>query len=75
MMKALFAVALELMVQLWYPARTVHGHRRADWVSPGVAARINPPDSGFALPVMQGHVGAPPARGRHPVVLYPPGFG
>ena len=67
--------ARELMVQLSYPARTVQGHRRADWVSPGVAARINPPDSGFALPVTHGHVGAPPAPGRHPVVLYSPGFG
>lgn len=64
----------ELMVQLWYPARTVRGHPRADWVSPGVAARINPPDSGFTLPVTHGHVGAPPAPGRHPVVLYSPGF-
>ncbi|GIE77124.1 hypothetical protein Aph02nite_30740 [Actinoplanes philippinensis] len=65
----------ELMVSIWYPARTVRGHRRADWVSPGVAARINPPDSGYALPVTHGHVGAPPAAGRHPVVLYSPGFG
>lgn len=67
--------ARELMVQLWYPARTTRGYPRADWVSPGVAARINPPDSGFALPVTHGHVGAPPAPGRHPVVLYSPGFG
>lgn len=67
--------ARELMVQFWYPARSVHGYPRADWVSPGVAARINPPDSGFTLPVTHGHVGAPPEAGRHPVVLYSPGFG
>ncbi len=65
----------ELMVSIWYPARTVQGHRRAGWVSPGVAARINPPDSPYILPVTHGHVGAPPAAGRHPVVLYSPGFG
>ncbi|MFG1607675.1 alpha/beta hydrolase family protein [Actinoplanes sp. NPDC049265] len=65
----------ELMVQIWYPARTVRGYPRADWVSPGLAARINPPGSGFALPVTHGHVGAPPRPGRHPVVVYSPGFG
>jgi predicted dienelactone hydrolase len=65
----------ELMVTVWYPARTVRGHQRADWVTPGVAARINPPDTGFTLPVTHGYVGAPPAAGRHPVILYSPGFG
>ncbi|SDT22302.1 Alpha/beta hydrolase family protein [Actinoplanes derwentensis] len=65
----------ELMVQVWYPARSVRGHQRADWVSPGVAAIVNPPDSGFTLPVTHGYVGAPPAPGRHPVLLYSPGFG
>jgi dienelactone hydrolase len=65
----------ELMVSIWYPARTVRGHQRADWVSPGIAARINPPGSPYALPVTHGHLGAPPAAGRHPVILYSPGFG
>lgn len=65
----------ELMVQVWFPARTVRGHPRADWVSPGVAARINPPGSGFELPVTDGHLGAAPAPGRHPVILYSPGLG
>jgi dienelactone hydrolase len=65
----------ELMISVWYPARSVRGHQRAGWVTPGVAARINPPDSGFALPVTHGHVNAPPAAGRHPVILYSPGFG
>ncbi|MET0419265.1 MAG: hydrolase [Actinoplanes sp.] len=67
--------ARELMVQLWYPARSVQGHPRAGWVTPGVAARINPPGSGFTLPVTHGHTGAPAAAGRRPVVLYSPGFG
>jgi predicted dienelactone hydrolase len=67
--------ARELMVTVWYPARTVHGRQRAGWVSPGVAERINPPDSPYALPVTHGYVDAPPAAGRHPVVLYSPGFG
>jgi predicted dienelactone hydrolase len=67
--------ARELMVQIWYPARNVHGYPRADWVSPGVAARINPPGSGFVLPVTHGHTGAPAAPGRRPVVVYSPGFG
>ncbi len=67
--------ARELMVQIWYPARSVHGHPRAGWVSPGVAARINPPGSGLRLPVTHGHIGAPAAPGRRPVVLYSPGFG
>ncbi|GAA1640246.1 alpha/beta hydrolase family protein [Actinoplanes couchii] len=65
----------ELMVQVWYPARTIRGHRRADWVSPGIAAIVNPPGTGLELPVTHGYVGAPPAPGRHPVLLWSPGYG
>ncbi|MEU4625119.1 hydrolase [Actinoplanes sp. NPDC023801] len=65
----------ELMVSVWYPARSVRGHQRADWVTPGVAARINTPDSGFTLPVTHGHLNAPAAAGKHPVILWSPGFG
>ncbi|MBB5867732.1 dienelactone hydrolase [Allocatelliglobosispora scoriae] len=65
----------EIMVQLWYPAADVRGYPRADWVSPGLAAVINPPGSPVTLPVTHAHTGAPAARGRHPVVLYSPGFG
>ncbi|GIJ48230.1 lipase [Virgisporangium aliadipatigenens] len=65
----------ELMVQIWYPAKETRGHPRAGWVTPGVAARINPPGSGLVLPVTHGHTGAPAAPGRRPVVLYSPGFG
>ena len=67
--------ARELMVQVWYPARDVRGYPRADWVSPGVAAVVNPPGSGLDLPVTHGHTGAPAASGRRPVLLYSPGFG
>lgn len=67
--------ARELMVQIWYPARSVHGRPRAGWVSPGVAARINPLGSGFLLPVTHGHTGAPAAPGRRLVVVFSPGFG
>lgn len=65
----------ELMVQIWYPARDVQRYPLAPWVSPGVAARIVPPDSGVVPPTTHAHLGAPVARGRHPVVLYSPGFG
>lgn len=67
--------ARELMVQIWYPALEVRGYPRVDWVSPGVAARINPPDSGFILPVTHAYAGAPVTRGRRPVIVYSPGFG
>ncbi|WP_329101307.1 hydrolase [Micromonospora sp. NBC_01699] len=67
--------ARELIVQIWYPARNVYGHPRAGWVSPGVAARINPPGSGFVLPVTHGHTSAPAAPGRRPVVMFSPGLG
>jgi predicted dienelactone hydrolase len=65
----------EIMVQIWYPAKSAGGYPPAPWVSPGVAARINPPDSGVILPVTHARVGAPVQRGRHPVVLYSPGLG
>ncbi|MCA2214060.1 alpha/beta hydrolase family protein [Jidongwangia harbinensis] len=67
--------ARELMVQFWYPARDVRAYPRAPWVSPAVAARLNPPGSGLVLPVTHGHVGAPARPGRHPVVVYSPGLG
>ncbi|MEV0129264.1 hypothetical protein AB0H83_12505 [Dactylosporangium sp. NPDC050688] len=66
--------ARELMIQLWYPARDVRRSPRAPWVGPALAALLNPPGSGFELPVTHAHTGAP-AAGRRPVVLYSPGFG
>ncbi|MBL7259994.1 alpha/beta hydrolase family protein [Paractinoplanes lichenicola] len=65
----------ELMAQIWYPAATVRGYPRADWVSPQIAARMAPSGSGAVLPVTHGHVGAPAAAGRRPVVLWSPGLG
>jgi len=67
--------AREIMVQLWYPAGDVRGHPRAPWVSPGVAERFNPPGSPVVLPVTHAYADAPVQPGRHPVVLYSPGFG
>ncbi|WP_231956968.1 MULTISPECIES: hydrolase [unclassified Actinoplanes] len=67
--------AREIMVQIWYPAAGVHGYPRADWVSPGVGARLNPPGSGVLLPVTHAYAGAPVEGRHHPVVLYSPGFG
>jgi dienelactone hydrolase len=65
----------EIMVQIWYPAKEVRSYPRAPWVSPAMAARINPPPSAVILPLTHGHVGAPVDGGQHPVVLYSPGFG
>jgi len=67
--------AREIMVQLWYPASDVRRHPRAPWVSPGVAERFNPPGSPVILPVTHAYADAPVQPGRHPVVLYSPGFG
>ncbi|GAA4691317.1 lipase [Phytohabitans rumicis] len=64
----------EIMVQLWYPATNVRAYPKAPWVSPAVAEVLNPPGSGVLLPVTHGHVGAPVRPGRHPVVVYSPGF-
>jgi predicted dienelactone hydrolase len=65
----------EIMVQIWYPAKDVRPYPRAPWVSPGVAARINPPGSPVLLPDTHAHAGATVDRGRHPVVVYSPGLG
>lgn len=67
--------ARELMIQLWYPARDVRRSPRAPWVGPALAALLNPPGSGFELPVTHAYTDAPAAGGRRPVVLYSPGFG
>ena len=67
--------ARELMVQVWYPARNIRGYSREPWVTPAIAKVINPPGSGILLPLTHGYAGAPVEPGRHPVVLYSPGFG
>lgn len=68
-------VVRELMIQVWYPARDVRRLPRAPWVSPALAAAINPPGSGIELPLTHAAVGAPALPGHRPVVLYSPGFG
>ncbi|GIH93430.1 alpha/beta hydrolase family protein [Planobispora siamensis] len=71
--------ARELMVQLWYPARSVTGHPRAPWLSPGVAALQlrGLPTGTVRLPDSHGHLGAPVdrLRGGRAVVLFSHGFG
>ncbi|MFF5227738.1 alpha/beta hydrolase family protein [Dactylosporangium sp. NPDC000521] len=65
----------ELMVQLWYPAPDARRLPLAPWVSPAFAALVNPPGSGYELPLTHARLGAPALPGRRPVVLYSPGFG
>ncbi|MEV0562440.1 hydrolase [Dactylosporangium sp. NPDC050588] len=65
----------ELMVQLWYPAHDARRLPLAPWVSPAFAALLNPPGSGYELPLTHARLGAPALPGRRPVVLYSPGFG
>ena len=66
----------ELMVSLWYPARDVAGHPRAEWMAAAplralLAANEFPPDA-VASPLTAGHLGAPVRRadGPLPVVVY-----
>ncbi|GAA3219517.1 lipase [Dactylosporangium siamense] len=65
----------ELMAQVWYPAREARRLPLAPWVSPAFGALINPPGSGYELPLTHARTGAPALPGHRPVVLYSPGFG
>jgi predicted dienelactone hydrolase len=65
----------ELMVQVWYPAREARWLPPAPWVGPAFGALINPPDSGYELPLTHARTAAPALPGRRPVLLYSPGFG
>ncbi|GAA4975132.1 alpha/beta hydrolase family protein [Actinoplanes utahensis] len=71
----------EIMVQVWYPARTVRGHLPEPWLSPGAVPHFA---EAFGLPAgrirdtrTHGRTGAPVERrpGGHPVLLYSPGLG
>ena len=68
----------ELMVQIWYPAASVHGFPPTPYLTPLAAAHFlasfNLPPS-TTLPQTTGHVGARVDRrhGPYPVVLYSPG--
>ncbi|MFJ7904094.1 alpha/beta hydrolase family protein [Streptomyces sp. NPDC096198] len=72
--------ARELMIQLWYPAHTAHGHPRAPWMSPGsvpVFEREQGIVSGtLLLPTTHARLAAPVDHGRcgRPIVLYSPGL-
>lgn len=71
----------ELMIQLWYPAATVHGYPRAPWLSSAAASvyeRSNGLPAGvLRWPTTHAHVGAAMDRrpGGRPVVLYSHGLG
>lgn len=69
----------ELMIQLWYPAATIHGHPRATWLTPA-AARAYEQANGlpvFDWPITGARLDAPALRcgGGRPVVLYSHGLG
>jgi hypothetical protein len=67
----------ELMISLWYPARSTAGLRRAPWLPPAAAAQFArdnglQPDA-VKVPVTHGYTGAPVSHcgSRLPVVLAP----
>ncbi|WP_214417142.1 alpha/beta hydrolase family protein [Sphaerisporangium fuscum] len=72
--------ARELMIQLWYPALTAHGHPPAPWMSPGAVTFFEQeqgiPSGTLLLPTTHAHLAAPVDRGRcgRPIVLYSPGL-
>jgi dienelactone hydrolase len=69
----------ELLVRLWYPARGTAASPPARYLPAG-AARAFERLAGIATPVfdrIRAHAasGAPAVSGRHPLVLFSPGFG
>ncbi|HET6859542.1 MAG TPA: lipase [Streptomyces sp.] len=74
----------ELMVSIWYPARSASGHPRQPYMPPGVARSVDLSGSfGLARPgevdwaaIRTGAARAAPAdhRSSQPVVLYSPGL-
>src|SRR6266508_5510909 len=69
----------ELMVQLWYPATGTAGFPPARYLPAG-AARAFERLGGIATPVfdrigLHARSGTPVVSGRHPLVLFSPGFG
>jgi len=78
----------ELMINLWYPARSATGRSRAPWLAPAEVGPVgrdlaqtltgSPGDvAGLEAVRTHGAVGAPVADrpGGHPVVLFSPGYG
>lgn len=74
----------ELMVSLWYPAKSGAGEPVAKYMPAKTAAAVDAPWSNrFGLPAgtfdfantnTHAQVGPPLKRGRHPVVLFSPGY-
>ncbi|MEU4390395.1 hypothetical protein [Kribbella sp. NPDC023855] len=74
----------ELMVSVWYPARRDADGPTAKYMPEKTSAAVNPalskllgtrdPVFGFALSDTHARVGVPAQLGRHPVVLFSPGY-
>lgn len=68
----------EIMVQIWYPASTVRGYPIAPWLTAGAVPHFEEsqglPAGAVRLPHTHGHVNAPAAPGRRPVLVYSPAF-
>jgi len=68
----------EIMIQIWYPASTVRGYPTAPWLSAGAVPHFEEsqglPAGAVRLPPTHGHVNAPAAPGRRPVLVYSPAF-
>lgn len=71
--------ARQLVIQVWYPAATVHGYPNVPWMTPATARAY---EKANHLPVVnwpktRAHLGAPmdQRRGGRPVVLYSHGLG
>lgn len=69
----------DLIVQLWYPAASVHGFPAAPWLTPAAARAYERANHlpVFRWPLTAGHEGAPVLHRPHgwPVLLYSPGLG
>jgi predicted dienelactone hydrolase len=71
----------EIMIQIWYPARSTRGHLPAPWLSSGAVPHFAEvfgfPADRIRATGTHGRVSAPVARrpGGHPVLLYSPGLG
>lgn len=74
----------ELMVSVWYPARSGADGPIAKYMPPLTSAAVNPalmkslgvrdPVFDFANSNTHARVGVPAQRGKHPVVLFSPGY-
>ncbi|WP_245667306.1 alpha/beta hydrolase family protein [Actinomadura macra] len=72
----------ELMISLWYPTRDAAGRPRAAWLTPAALAlyrqqtsrSLQTPLDDVDFPVTHAYRDAP-FSGRHPVVLFSPGYG